>query len=81
MTLEEKTDVQAISERIHARFPGKDVLSAEEFADYLGATRMFVCNNISARILPGQKIGGKFLIPLNSVALWEHRLSKTRTDQ
>ena len=80
MTLEERADVQAIAEGIHARFPGKDVLSAEDFAAYLGVTRMFVCNKIAARELPGQKIGGKFLIPLHSVALWENRLAKTQKE-
>lgn len=80
MTLEEKADIQTIAERIHARFPGKDVLSAEEFAAYLGVTRMFVCNRVSARVLPGSKIGGKFLIPINSIALWENRLAKTQKE-
>ena len=80
MTLEERADVRAISDRLHERFPGKDVLSADEFSAYLGAKRQFVCNSIRAHILPGQKIGGLFIIPLDAIALWEHRLAKTKEE-
>lgn len=78
MTLEEKSDVNEIADKLHERFGGRDVIYAEEFAEYLGICRQVVCNSIHAHILPGQKIGGKFIIPVHSIALWEYRTSKTK---
>ena len=53
-------------------------LTVDEFAKFLDKTRTYVCNSIRAHLLPGQKIGGKFIIPVGSIALWEYRLSKTK---
>ena len=77
MTIEERADVKHLANSLESRF-GKDTISAEEFAAYLGKQRQFVCQMINARRLPGQKIGGKFIIPVGSIALWEYRLSKTK---
>ena len=78
MTLEEKQNVKEIADALRERLRGKETLNAGEFATYLGKTRQFVCNSIRAHLLPGQKIGGKFIIPVGSIALWEYRLSKTK---
>jgi len=78
MTIEEKATVKNVASSLRERFGGKDNISAEEFAAYLGKQRQFVCQMINARRLPGQKIGGTFIIPVDSIALWEARLSKTK---
>lgn len=81
MTIEEKSNVQAIADKLHEQFGSKDTINAEEFAEYLGLCRQVVCNSINARVLPGQKIGGKFIIPIHSIALWEYRISKVKDIQ
>ena len=81
MTIEEKTTVKNVAFSLRERFGGKDSISAEEFAKYLGKQRQFVCQMVSARQLPGAKIGGTFIIPVDSIALWEARLSKTRAEK
>lgn len=80
MTLEEKQNVKEIADALRERLRGKETLSAGEFATYLGKTRQFVCNSIRARLLPGKKIGGEFVIPVDSVALWEAKISKVREE-
>ncbi|GEM_PF-1355073 len=78
MTLEERSTVKSIVDSLHEEFGGKDAISVDEFAKFLDKTRTYVCNSIRAHLLPGQKIGGKFIIPVGSIALWEYRLSKTK---
>lgn len=78
MTLEERSTVKSIVDSLHEKFGGKDAISVDEFAKFLDKTRTYVCNSIRAHLLPGQKIGGKFIIPVGSIALWEYRLSKTK---
>ena len=78
MTLEERSTVKSIADSLHEEFGGKDAISVDEFAKFLDKTRTYVCNSIRAHLLPGQKIGGKFIIPVGSIALWEYRLSKTK---
>lgn len=80
MTIEERADVKHLANSLKSRFGGKDTINADEFAGYLGKQRQFVCQMINARRLPGQKVGGTFIIPVDSIALWEAWLSKTKNE-
>lgn len=77
MTLEERADAKTIADRIRDRF-GKDFLNAGEFAEYLGITRQSVYAGIRSRHLPGQRYEHSYTIPVESIALWEMRLAKTK---
>lgn len=77
MTLEERQLARDIADKLRERFKA-DTLTAEQFAKYLGKKHQYVCYSISAHVLPGAKVGHTFIIPVDSVALWEARLSKTK---
>ena len=77
-TLEDRQMVLALAEDIRKRY-GKNSLTATEFADYLGKTPQYVCEKIRRRELPGYFCGRSFSVPVNTIALWENRMSKTRT--
>jgi len=79
LTLEEKQIVKAVADKLCKQFK-TDTLTAEQFATYLGMTPVSVRNSIRVRKLPGAKVGGKFIIPVDSVALWEARISKTKEE-
>lgn len=79
MTLEERTGVKEIADRIRERF-GKETLSAGEFAEYLGLTRQTVYAGIRSRHLPGQRYERSYIIPVESIALWETKLAKTKDE-
>lgn len=77
MTLEERQLAKEIADKLAIEF-GTSTLSVNQFAKYLGKKRAYVCDSIRAHILPGAKVRHTFIIPVNSIALWEVRLSKTR---
>lgn len=77
MTLEDRQIVLLLSEKIRERY-GKNSLTAAEFADYLGKTRQYVCEKIRRRELPGYFCGRSFSVPVDAIALWENRLSRTK---
>ncbi len=78
MTIEERQNVRSIANSIRDSFGGKNTISLKEFSRYLGKSRAFVCEAIRGGFLPGEKVAGAFLIPVDSIALWESRLAKTR---
>lgn len=77
MTLDERQLAKDIADKLRERF-GTDTLSADQFAKYLGKKRAYTCYSIQAHVLPGAKIGHTFVIPVDSIALWEMRLAKTK---
>ena len=77
MTLEERALAKEIATKLKDQF-GSDTLTADQFAKYLGKCRAYVCQRISVHLLPGAKVGHSYVIPVDSVALWEARLAKTK---
>mgnify|MGYP000900394075 FL=1 len=77
MTVEEKSAVKSISDRIRKRF-GKDCLNADEFAKYIGKSRMTVYAGIRSRRYPGQRDAKSYTIPVDSIAIWEVKLARTK---
>lgn len=77
MTLEERQTVKELADKLREQF-GAETISVDQFAKYLGKKRAYVCDSIRAHILPGAKVRHTFIIPANSIALWEVRLSKTK---
>ena len=77
MTVEEKSAVKSISDRIRKKF-GKDCLNADEFAEYLGITRQSVYEGIRSRQYPGQRDAKSYTIPVDSIAIWEVKLARTK---
>ena len=77
MTIEERSEVKNIAESIFEKF-GKGSLNAEEFSEYLGQSRATVCEKIRNGSYPGQHSNGSYTIPINSIALWEVKLAKTK---
>lgn len=79
MTLEERNLSKEIAEKIKKRF-GKECLSAGEFAEYLGLTRQTVYAGIRSKHLPGQRYERSYMVPVDSIALWEVNLSRTQKE-
>lgn len=77
MTLEERQLAKEIADKLREQFEA-DALTVEQFGKYIGKKRAYVCDGIRSRQLPGAKVGHTFIIPVDSVALWEARLSKTK---
>ena len=77
MAIEEKGIVNGIAEDIKSRY-GTAILTADDFADYLGVSRQTVYNKICSGEYPGQHSGRSYTIPAYSVALWIFNLSKTK---
>lgn len=77
MTLEDKDLVRDMGNQLRERF-GKDSLNAKEFGKYLGKNPMYVAEKIRRREFPGYCDGHTFTIPVDSIALWIVRLSKTK---
>lgn len=77
MTLEERQLVKGIADKLRNQF-GTDTLTVDQFAKYLDKKRAYVCYSIRAHVLPGAKVGHTFMIPVDSIALWEARLAKTK---
>ena len=77
MTLEERQLAKDITDKLREQF-GTDALTVDQFAKYLGKKRAYVCYSINAHVLPGAKVGHTFIIPIDSIALWEARLAKTK---
>lgn len=80
MTLEDRTLVKEIASEIRARF-NCETLNAKQFSEYLGKESEYVCAKISQRKLPGFKDGRTYAIPIDAIALWIVRLSKTQDFQ
>lgn len=77
MTLEERQLTKDIADKLREQFKA-DTLTVEQFAKYLGKKKQYVCYSINAHVLPGAKVGHTFIIPVDSIALWEARLAKTK---
>ena len=75
--MEERQMVFHLAEHIREQY-GKNSLTAADFADYLGKTPQYVCEKIRRRELPGYQEGRTFCVPVNTIALWEYRMSKTK---
>ena len=56
---------------------GKNSLTAKEMADHLGVTPEYVCQKISDHVLPGYKDGRTYVVPIDSLAIWEVMLART----
>jgi hypothetical protein len=80
MTLEDRTLVKEIATEIKTRF-NCETLNAKQFSEYLGRESEYVCAKISQRKLPGFKDGRTYVIPIDAIALWIVRLSKTKDFQ
>lgn len=75
MTIEEKDVVRSIAQDIKAQY-GTAILTADDFADYLGVSRQAVYAKIRNGEYPGQHSGRTYTIPAYSIALWIFNLSK-----
>jgi len=77
-TFEERQMVLHMAEDLSRRYK-KNSLTASEFAEYLGKSRQYVCEKIRRGELPGYRCGQSFNVPVRAIALWELRISKTKT--
>ena len=75
--IEDRQMVLTLAETIKEQY-GTSSLNAEQFANYLGKTRQYVCEKIRRRELPGYSSGRSYCIPVNAIAMWENRMSKTK---
>ena len=80
MTLEDRTLEHWSKKLLPKRF-NCETLNAKQFSEYLGRESEYVCAKISQRKLPGFKDGRTYVIPIDAIALWIVRLSKTKDFQ
>lgn len=77
MQYELRALAKELAQELKERY-GKNSLTAKEMAEYIGMTPAYVCQKINDHVLPGYKDGRTYVIPIDSLAIWEVGLSRVQ---